>query len=500
MARSSWLAPLLAIAPLAVLWVGRALIEPRPYWCALPDPELVHYYCGMSILEGGIPENVHHPATPLHWLSALLLWVVGIDPLQVDRFRTLGYALVLALDFAAMGLLARTLLRGLPLSLQVAALWTFFLCPAALRFSLIWSPEILFFAAGAVVLAACDRLLRGEPRLAAVALAGAAIGLACGIKLTWLSWVAGLCVLLALGPRVPRAGRIAAVAVALGGVALGFVTATWLVLPRYPYMFDWVGQLATHSGRYGVGPREWPDPVSSLTEMAGQIGEASTWTAWWSAWLLVVLVGLWLRRRRGEARPPAVVGWVLLSVTVLVTSHLIALRDPWPRYLLPGGMGVVALVAAAGRVAPFWRRRAARILAVGGAGALLFLGLQADWREHRDLIEGCTSTRARIEARVRQHLARQPDATVIYAWQAPIPSLALRLNGWRHPAALQAIERRFPREGHYNPWANEIFLPTGAEDWDLLVIHHGYWPSFPERERGQPVDRVGGYLIVRRTP
>jgi hypothetical protein len=94
----------------------------------------------------------------------------------------------------------------------------------------------------------------------------------------------------------------------------------------------------------------------------------------------------------------------------------------------------------------------------------------------------------------------QHDATVIYAWQAPIPSLALRLNGWRHPAALEAIERRFPRDGHYSPWTNQIFLPTGSEDWDLLVIHHKYWPRFPERERGEQVDRMGVYLIVRRTP
>jgi hypothetical protein len=177
-----------------------------------------------------------------------------------------------------------------------------------------------------------------------------------------------------------------------------------------------------------------------------------------------------------------------------------AIRDPVPRYLLPGGMGVVALVAAAGHAAPFWRRRAARILAVGSAGALLALGLQADWREHRTVIESCTSRRARIEARVRQHLVLQPDATVIYSWQAPIPSLALRMAGWQHPLALEAIERRFPREGHYMPWANQVFLPTGAEDWDLLVIHAGFWPSFPERERGELVDRVGVYLIVRRLP
>ena len=145
-------------------------------------------------------------------------------------------------------------------------------------------------------------------------------------------------------------------------------------------------------------------------------------------------------------------------------------------------------------------RRAPRLVAVGAAGALLLLGLQADWREHRDLVRDCASTRESIEARVRQRLEKRPDATVIYAWQAPIPSLALRLNGWRHPEALEAIERRFPREGHYNPWANEIFLPAGADDWDLLVIHHAFWPSFPERERGQVVDRVGVYLVVTRKP
>jgi hypothetical protein len=399
-----------------------------------------------------------------------------------------------------MGLLARTLLRGLPVSLQVIALWAFFLGPAALRFSRIWSPEILTFAAGAVVLASCDRFLRGERRLAEVALAGAAIGLACGVKFTWLSWVVGLCLMLAIGPRVPRRGRIAAVAAALGGVALGFVAATWLVLPRYPYMFDWVGRLVTRSGRYGVGPQEWPELSSAFGEVTGQLVENPIWTAWWVTWLLLALAGLWLRRRRGETQPPAVVGWMLLSVTVLAASQLISIRDPSPRYSLPGAMAVVALVAAAGHGAPFWRRRAARGLAVGVAGVLLVLGLEADWREHRGLVQSCTARRSRIEAGVGRHLARQPDATVIYSWQAPIPSLALRLDGWSHKAALQAIERRFPREGHYKPWTREILLPTGAEDWDLLVIHRGYWRSFPERKRGRVVDRVGVYLIVRRTP
>jgi hypothetical protein len=161
-------------------------------------------------------------------------------------------------------------------------------------------------------------------------------------------------------------------------------------------------------------------------------------------------------------------------------------------------MAVVALVASACRIAPFWGRRGLRLLAVGCAGVLLLLGIGADWRKHRDVVESCTSTRRHIEDRVRQQLARKLDATVIYAWPAPIPSLGLRLNGWRHPDALAAIERRFMREGHYNPWSRELFLPAGAEDWDLLVINLGFWPTFPERRRGTPVDRVGDYWIVRR--
>jgi hypothetical protein len=137
-------------------------------------------------------------------------------------------------------------------------------------------------------------------------------------------------------------------------------------------------------------------------------------------------------------------------------------------------------------------------MAVGCAGVLLVLGLKADWQKHRDVVERCASTRRLIEDRVHEHLAMQLDATVIYTWAAPIPSLGLRLNGWRHPDALAAIERRFPGEGHYNPWSRELFLPAGADDWDLLVINLGFWPTFPERRRGTPVDRVGDYWIVRR--
>ena len=68
---------------------------------------------------------------------------------------------------------------------------------------------------------------------------------------------------------------------------------------------------------------------------------------------------------------------------------------------------------------------------------------------------------------------------MLYSFRAPHPAYALRYNT-RDAEKLAAIEARYPTAGHYDPWARTVFLPTGTDHWDFLVIARQDLAAFPE--------------------
>ena len=152
--RSALVIAVLGFLPFAGTWVYKVWVAPRPYWVHYYDPETIYFFCGLELLEGRLPHNLDNPGAPVQALSAAVLACTGRSPLAFDRFRLTVYCLTALLTFAACLLLVRTVLAGLPRVSQVAALWVYFLCPQSLEYAAVWSPETLYFPAGALAVAA----------------------------------------------------------------------------------------------------------------------------------------------------------------------------------------------------------------------------------------------------------------------------------------------------------------------------------------------------------
>src|SRR5205814_2494173 len=135
---------LVAALPLLVNWTAKAVIDPRPFWVHYYDPETIYFYDGLRMAELHAPHAADNPGTPLQVMSAAISLVTGRTPFAIDAFRLAGYTLALLLTIATMALIVR--FNSSP-CLTIALIWTYFLAPSAFERDVVWSPEILYFAA-----------------------------------------------------------------------------------------------------------------------------------------------------------------------------------------------------------------------------------------------------------------------------------------------------------------------------------------------------------------
>ncbi len=481
-----WLVLLVAMLPLAAAWWEKAVVTPRPYWVVHYDPEVAYYLSGLNLLEGRPPIVVEHPGIPLQIVGAALAAATGhTHPLDVDGFRLPAYALGLLLTAGGAALLLRTVLRGLPGLAQIAIVWSAFAFPRALQFQTIWSPEMLCFSAAAVLLAAAWKFDQ-EPTDGRGVLAGAAAGLCLALKFTFAPLAAGS--LVAVVWRAPRPRTAAAWC---AGVAVAFVAGTAAAAARYGYAFEWLFDVVTHSGLYGRGAPTWPSLRAIGAHLASAFEQSKALCAAWTAAAVIVFVQA-LRRRRGpEGAALAALPFVALPLAYALTFRALEMR-----YVLPGAMAGIALLAQAGRMLP-WRRLPIALPAAWGLAAALLLGhaLGADLTDHTAVVAAGNRTRAAIDRLLAQAGAGSGDVTV-YGWRAPEPAFALRVGAYARAHHLREIERAYPDAGDYEAWNPVVHLPEGRTRWTFAVLAARDVAGFPD-PIGAVVGVVDGFVVVR---
>ncbi|HEV7239718.1 MAG TPA: hypothetical protein VGQ36_10790 [Thermoanaerobaculia bacterium] len=455
----------LGALPLLVDWIYRAVLHPRPFWAFLYDPEMIYVQEGLRLLSGHAPDNIHNPGAPVQVATAAIELFVGRLPESIDAIRLCGYVVALLLSFGAAVLLEGTLFKETPAPLAIAGLWTFFMAPQALEYGTIWSPEILFFAVGTLTLAALSS--RKTP-----VLVGLSVGLCIATKFVFLAWVPALLAVIVVERR-----RIRDVALGAVGIILGFIAATLPAAGRYHEMAKWLWGITTHSGWYGRGPAELP---SLYLTLAGYWNIAIAGKAW-LLWCAIVVGLLLLARRRDR-------GLIVFGSVSIVFSILMAVRTPTGRYLLPGALGIVALVGAVREIRP-------RLAAVAFVLALAVVGsaVVSDCRSHDRLIAEQSALRAEIDRAVTR--VRKPGDIVVFGWRTPQPSFALRFLAFEKNWIAET-ERLYPHEGHFDVDARRFHLPAGATRWNVLVLDRGLLGSVPEPVIAAAPD-VGRFAIVR---
>ena len=452
-------AAVLALVPILGSWLLKTVVWRRPFWIFHFDPETIYFYSGLSLLRGRIPPNIDNPGTPLQLISAAIAALTGATPLRYEQFLAVTHTVGLLFSLGGALAIFYGVMAGASPPLRIAAVWAYLIAPAALERLDVWSPELLYLPIGAFVLALFRSWLQSPSAGKAVAL-GMLVGLGMATKFTWLIWAPALVL------AMLSAGRLLHATFATGGMGIGFVLGTIPVASAYGSMLQ---RLLFLSG-IERGESTWPVLLA-------------TSTIWQTLLTVTALLAAWHFRRTH-------LPWAVLAVALLGFGILATARNPTFRYLLPTAFTVVALLASFSTSEKLPKAAQAAVLAI--AALLLARTFRDDIRAHRDRIEEASALRHEIEAAVPRH------ATVIYGWRAPIPSFALRVMS-SDPPDREDISRRYPREGHFDPWHGVIVLPTGARRWDYLVVQEEDLRRIPPGSY-EIETHVHGYAVAKAAP
>ncbi|HEX7193191.1 MAG TPA: hypothetical protein VF381_16590 [Thermoanaerobaculia bacterium] len=427
-------------SPVLIDWTAKVLVWPRPFWVYYYDPEAIYFYGGLSMLRGRLPANVDNPGLPLHMLSALLAAITGPAPLRYAQFLAVGHTLGLVLTLAAIALLLLTLFRDAPPMLAIAGAWTFFLAPQALERVDIWSPEILYFPLGAVIVAAL-----WTRHIPAAAFTG---GVAVATK-----WV--------FAPSIPA---IVIAAFAMSGFAAALIAAAAAVIGFLAGILPAILSLQSLL-HLVINPNQQSWLMLIATSRA------------WVAWCFVVIAAAAVTYDRRN-RPLLLFACVLIALTLLGAS-----RNPSFRYLLPAAIGVVVLFAVMAASQPRIPLQTAFLLA---AALLMTKAIRDDVAAHQSRIAHAASVRAAIARAIPE------GANVLYGWRAPVPSFALRIMA-NDPRDLAAIAKAYPREGAFNPWTGVTSFSPGLRHFDYFVLTPEDLRRFPA---STPVAKAGEFVVA----
>jgi hypothetical protein len=483
-----------ALVPVLGSATWKAFVRPRPFWAQFYDPETFYFHDGLRLLDGQPPLDFTHPGTPVQALTALVALATGATsamPELLDRFRAAAYILAWALQLVGAFVLLRTVLARLPIPARIAALLTYFLAATSLEYQTVWSPELLFFPAGAIALAAAWRALGRGFDFGSSLLAGAAVGLACAVKFLFLPWLIAAGLTAVSAARGSWGRRLSAASAVALGAALAFVAATLPAATRYPDMASWVARLASRSGSYAESPQTIPALSTLLSNLWTLVAGATGWYVW----LSLAATGAWLAVReagRGD-EGRRLRGLALFTATAIILLHLIVLRAPSGHYLLTSAIATVGLVAVAGH-APQLRIAGLRWALLLLAGMLLGKHMLSDTRTHLARNQTAERWRTALVAAVARHAPAARAPVVVYGYSTPIPSLALRYFA-TDPDLLRRVEALYPGEGHLGP-GDRLFLPAGASAWDVMVLDPRDRQRYAGAASATVVDHVGAWEIL----
>jgi hypothetical protein len=484
------------IVPVAVDWVARVVVSPRPFWAYWCDPEAMYYYSSLELLRGQAPLDIDNPGTPVQLFGALLAWMTGGGPDGFATFLNLGYVAILLATLTGCVLLARRFAGDVGACGVVALVWVYFLCPQALARAVVWAAEPFQFLGGVLLLIALDRALRRPTRSRRALVAGIATGALVGLKFTFLGFVPALMVGLYGSGRVDRGRRMAA---GWLGAATGFALVTLPAAARWPDMVRRVLGVAVP----GDAP-VWADPAKEPSYLDDLLRPLASGTVWYGLVAIVVVawvaIALWRRRSNDPVEPrDLALGWFALSALVL--THVAASRAPYLRYHLPNAVAAAALVLSLLRITPAPRRR----LVSAGLAVILALGMTRQvvmnlgW--HGRLTAEHVALRAAAETAIRSD-GGDASSVVLYGGRFPHPALALLLFA-RTPGEEDAVARLHPSSGFYDRRSRRLVQPLGRA-WDYLVLEDHDLATFPG-PHGAIIATVGEgnetsstYRIVKR--
>jgi hypothetical protein len=284
------------------LVVFATFVDPRPYFVTDIDAEQDYYYNARLILSG-LPTTVHHPGTPVQYLTSALLALNGEGLEVVQRFFNSAYivtAVLTSLAFLGFGALVG---RGASPGVVALALTTILAWPPVPTYLTMLGIDSFIVAAGLPTIALFWHTLEhgGRPRRVLLALGGAGIGLCLAIKMSFLPVAVALSagyLIWAIRSAPPGTDGILPTIrrltpVVAGGV-VGYLLAIAPVLERIGVIWEFT---LKRPDVQPAGGSLWGDFGSAMRLV---VDAAPGWTLLLAATLVVSVAAL----ARPAARPP----------------------------------------------------------------------------------------------------------------------------------------------------------------------------------------------------
>jgi hypothetical protein len=448
-----WL-PLL-ILPLLLLLTWRfALSAKAPYYHrSHSDPEYAYLLNSLNILNGNPPGHYDHPGTTVQLIGAGVVSLQHAfvrpsspsEPVTMSVLRNPeSYLNGINVCLAALFLLAVVVLsiRIAGLAGTVAALcfqlglFTFFQISVAMTRV---SPEPLLLTATLVVATIVMPTMLGRSECSRGQ--AIALGVTCGFGIATKVVFLPICLSIFLLKDARK--RLLCLLATLAG----FVIFTLPIFVHYRAFLDWILNLATHDGHFGLGEKGIPS-TAVLIQNGVNLLEAEPFL--FVSFVLCAFVAL-LRLLRREPARPFVVGCAILALQWLITA-----KHPSPHYLLPSLSFGAVLVSVA--YDALHRIRGAATLAVFllmlGAGVWTTVMKGQAWIAHeRSSVANMASVQKELAARSCKVVSYYGSSALSYA-------LAFG-NDYSSNCYAGRLEGLYQGELFYNIWRRSFYSFKG---------------------------------------
>jgi hypothetical protein len=151
----AWLA-LLIVSLMLVAYSGYSTyLSPRPYYVQNLDFDIENDYVYNSklILATGTPDHVLHPGTPIQYLGAGIMAVVGTGIEKTQSFLNVGYVITLLAIVGSLTIFTKIALYKTPFPIAFLALCVLVIWPPLLTFMNYWGGEVFVYCVGLVATA-----------------------------------------------------------------------------------------------------------------------------------------------------------------------------------------------------------------------------------------------------------------------------------------------------------------------------------------------------------
>lgn len=503
-----WALLLWVVLALVVYAFYSQLISVPPFYDRY-DPEMAYFIGSLGVFDGHGYQFADHPGTPLNVFGTLIFAILRlVTPLpessnftetmflHPEQFLLVARLFITLLNIVAITYIWHFIKDRVSLAGLTFILTSYFVVLGAGVWytSVVWSHNSVCLSLGTLFLFVTYQVLSSEKPRTYIRLAwlGAGAGFLLSIQLYFLAWVIGLLAVvffLLLLEKQSWSVFVKSGGAVTGGIIAGFVITNLPVLHRFPYMFEWFGDVIGHLGMYGQGE---PGTLSIAALWENFVIYLQNGFVLLFATLAIVIVGLVVlavRRRKFAAQKVLWASAAGVSSQALVVC-LLVFKHPNTVYL-------VAVSAMLPMLFFIWfslyqpRNKWWRAFYPVVAGALLFL-MTISWVyafQNNDMRKNVYETRSSIvedylTAYAAQHDVARDQLRIYTGYSAAFNRCEPLWFGnmWAGNIYDDEITALCPNENQWDAWQGKYWqdftftveqqrIPfADYDDWDIIIV------------------------------